>query len=595
MDYGASRQSGGGHGMNAPTPVARRFGPYIVENNHVLFPVKNGELLISTGTAYVAEPVLCKDTGSKAFQVQVQPVNGEAATILVWPEDMTPKYLKKVIGRLGVIIHDDAKFAHYLSMTASFGDFMSKTPRTLIDTPGWFASGRGYYTGRNVIVAASVKTEQFRFEPVNRAPFAVRGKLPGWKKGIGRLVERNPVLLAIACIFIASPFLKEMGLASRLVNIYGGKGTGKTICAQVGATIWGNGIDPAAGMFSEDAPYLTKFSTTLNGIEAVLAKYSPFPLGLDELTEQAIQLLGELLYKIASGLGKHRLTADLQEAQMNRWLLTIVSTSERSIADAVGAGGKPLLGGQQDRAIDIPVDNIGVISDFDAFDGFPAATRYLKAACGEFYGSAGEAILQYACDNPGQISTLIGEAQAIEERLMPINCGDGERRVIKFLAGAVVAGHIAIKAGVFDCPPETVEAAVKTIVGEWWHERGGVLRRIAEFLHANFDDTKEGLPKKRVMAAAFFDEHRVMIPEQVFEDEFGEDCKAILAELKSINALVREQPNRNKCRFDNNSVWAYVIKLDRLEPILNELSERDEAANVKASGSSLSSLDDAME
>jgi len=178
---------------------------------------------------------------------------------------------------------------------------------------------------------------------------------------------------------------------------------------------------------------------------------------------------------------------------------------------------------------------------------------------------------------------------------MPVNCGDGERRVIKFLAAAVVAGHIAIKAGVFDCEPETVEAAVKTIIGEWWYERGGVLRRIAEFLHANFDDTKEGLPKRRVMAAAFFDDRHVMIPEQVFEDEFGDDCKAMLAELKSINALVREQPNRNKCRFDNNNVWAYVIKLDRLEPILNELSERDEAAGGKASDSGLSSLEEAME
>src|SRR5476649_2869703 len=97
------------------------------------------------------------------------------------------------------------------------------------------------------------------------------------------------------------------------------------------------------------------------------------------------------------------------------------------------------------------------------------------------------------------------------------------------------------------------------------------------------------------MATAYFAELRVMIPEQVFEDEFGDDCKAMLAELKSINALVREQPNRNKCRFDNNNVWAYVIKLDRLEPILNELSERDEAAGGKASESGLSSLEEAME
>lgn len=580
--------------MTNPKPPSLRFGSYFLEDNSVFLEGSKSDQLIASGLAWVTRSITCPETGSMGFELEIQPVGRKRKVILVWPENMNAGYLKKVAGRIGMVIHDDRKFAHYLGMTAVYGDGMDKAPRMLIANPGWFADGRGFYDGRTAITAKCVDTSQYRFEPVSRAPVGERGSLADWKENIGCLAERNPVILAVACIFILSPFLQHFGLSSRLVDIHGGKGTGKTLTAQIGATIWGNGIDPAAGIFSEDAPYLTKFSTTENGIELVLARYSPLALGLDELTEQAIKVLGELLYKIASGEGKHRMTSNLEAATANRWLCTIVTTSEKSIADAVSGGGKPLLGGQQDRAIDIPLDNIGVITDFGDYADFPSVTRHLKKACGEFYGSAGKAILQYACDNPEQIKALIATTQVIEERLMPINCGDGERRVVKFLAAAVVAGHIAIAAGVFDCTPETVEAAVKTVVGEWWRARGGSLRRVAEFLYANASDIVLGPLKRGVSATAFIDGNLVIIPDNVFEHEFGEDYKTMLAELMSVNALVRKQSNRNKNRFCNNSRDAYIIKLDRLEPILQELAERDEAVSDRMSNSGLSLLDEEM-
>lgn len=567
--------------MTIPRPPASSFGPYFLNDKSIFFKAAKNEVLVANGLAWVARSITCPDTGSMAFEIEIQPVGRNRTTILVWPENMTANYLKKVAGRIGMVIHDDKKFAHYLGMTAAYGDCMDKSPRTLIANPGWFADGRGFYNGRTAITTNGVDISAYRFEPVVHAPAGEQGSLVDWKENIGRLVERNPVILAVTSIFIASPFLKNFGLGSRLVNIYGGKGTGKTLCAQIGATIWGNGIDPAAGLFSEDPPYLTKFSTTENGIELVLAKYSPLALGLDELTEQATKVLGELLYKIASGSGKHRMTRNMEAATTNRWLCTIVATSEKSVADAVSAGGKPLLGGQQDRAIDIPLDNIGVITDFGDFADFPSVTRHLKNACGEFYGSAGKAIIQYACDHPDRIKAMVATTEVIEARLMPINCGDGERRVVKFLAAAVVAGHIATAAGVFNCTPETVEAAVKAVVNEWWRERGGSLRRVAQFLYANSSDIASVAPRRGLSAKAYIHDNFVIIPAAIFEHEFRDDLNAMLAELMSVNALVRDQAKRNKCRFLNNTLFAYVIKFDRLEPILLELVERDDPAEHK--------------
>lgn len=578
--------------MTIPRPPAPSFGPYFLEDKSIFFKAAKSDVLVANGLAWVARSITCSESGSMAFELEIQPIGRKRTTVLVWPENMTANYLKKVAGRIGMVIHDDKKFAHYLGMTAAYGDCMDKAPRMLIANPGWFADGRGFYNGRTPITAKGVDLAEYRFEPVNRAPVGEHGSLAAWKENIGHLAERNPVILAVTCIFIASPFLKDFGLGSRLVNIYGGKGTGKTLCAQIGATIWGNGIDPAAGLFSEDPAYLTKFSTTENGIELVLAKYSPLALGLDELTEQATKVLGELLYKIASGSGKHRMTSSMEAATTNRWLCTIVATSEKSVADAVSAGGKSLLGGQADRAIDIPLDSIGVITDFGDFADFPAVTRHLKHACGEFYGSAGKAIIQYACDHPDQVKAMMATTQEIEERLMPINCGDGERRVVKFLAAAAVAGHIAIAAGVFDCTPETVEAAVKAVVGEWWRERGGSLRRVAQFLYANSADIATVAPKRGLSATAYIYDNIVIIPAAVFEHEFRDDHNAVLAELMSVNALVREQGKRNKCRFLNNSLYAYVIKFDRLEPLLLELAERDDSVEHQQFGDSVSPMED---
>ncbi|MBA5606269.1 DUF927 domain-containing protein [Duganella sp. FT3S] len=570
--------------MSIPKPPATHFNGYYLRDRHVTYDTKKGEIELMTGWVWIAEPVSCPVTGNMSYLLEVQPIGRERSTLLVKPEDMNAKYLKKALGQRGIIVHHESKLPHYLSMTASYSDYTEKVPRILIESPGWFANGQGFYTGRKVIRAQGVDESRYRLEPISRAPVAVKGSVEDWKENIGVHAQNNPVILTSSCIFIASPFLRMMGLGTRLVNIHGSKGTGKTLCSQIGASIWGNGTDPAAGLYSEDAPYVTKFSTTMNGIEPLLARYSPLPIALDEMTEQTAETVGELLYKIASGEGKHRMTSQMEAAAVNRWLLTIIATSEKGVADAVKAGGKALLGGQQDRAIDIPIDRIGVISNFGDFNGFPELTRHLKKACGDYYGAPGEAILQFACDNPELVRDVISMAPEIEERLMPPNCGDGERRIVKFLAAAVVAGNLAILAGVLDCEPEVVENAVKLIVMEWWHGRGGSLRRIAEFLSANYADVKEHAPVRRSSAKAFIDGNLIIIPDHVFDNEFGDEAKGIIAELVGLNALIREQDKRNKSRFCNNSLYAYVIKLDRVEPILMELEDRENDSDGEVSG-----------
>jgi len=87
----------------------------------------------------------------------------------------------------------------------------------------------------------------------------------------------------------------------------------------------------------------------------MLARYSPLPIVMDEMTEQDTTFMGELAYKVSSGEGKHRMTSSLRQAKANRWQLMVLTTAERPLASCLGSQGKPVLGGMLDRAIDIAI------------------------------------------------------------------------------------------------------------------------------------------------------------------------------------------------------------------------------------------------
>lgn len=566
-------------------PPQKEYGHFYVKGDGICYEMpKAGEIVVMTGYVWVVEAVRDEKTGQISYLTQVEPVVGEGTTIRLQAKDMTNGKLKTILGDLGIIIHSPRDLEEYLALTCSDGDYTNKKPRILIGKPGWFAEDRGFHTGSHTALSTELAAKAYRFEPVPRSPFAVRGTLESWYDNIGRHIENNSLALAMALLFIASLFLKQLGLGSRIFCFWGAKGTGKTLGTQCAATIFGNGVDPAAGLFASDPPYLTKFSTTLNGIEPLLARYAPMPIAMDEMTEQDCGVMADLTYKVSSGEGKHRMTSQMKPAESNRWLLTVVTTAEMPLSEALTASGKRVHGGMLDRAIDIAIGHDGMFPESGDFDSFRALTRHLKRATGNHYGSAGLALLEYAVNNKDAIRERLAEADDIEEALTPESCGDGETRVVKCFAAAVVAGRIAIDAGVLRCDEERVMDAMQHVTDIWWFSRGGVLRTIAEFL-ADADEADRLVshePSIDKRARAFITEDNVVIPDAEFDKAFGDKAKQMVSELASLNALVREQTNRNKSRFCNNRLFAYVIPLDRLLPYMEQVEQERPETDKKS-------------
>ena len=239
-----------------------------------------------------------------------------------------------------------------------------------------------------------------------------------------------------------------------------------------------------------------------------------------------------------------------------------------------------------DRAIDIPLGEGGVFSDFGDFESFKALTRHLKTACGEHYGAPGKVLLEYVVNNPDAVAERLGELKEIEEALLPPGCGDGERRVVKCFAVAVAAGKIACDAGVFRCDETEVMAAMQHLTGVWWHHRGGALQTIAEFVVDNQERILDEPPTLAKRPKAFLAKvaakdgkpatEALIIPENEFDLAFGPEGSGLVRELATLNALIREQPNRNKHRFCNNRLFAYVVPFDRVYPYLEQVMEARE-------------------
>lgn len=559
--------------MNKPNGQAKSqgsLGNYITQNDKVLFDDGKDQFVVMMGHVYADRFVFDPTAKTTTCAIVIDPYIAGATPCMIRVEMATlsnPKALNDLLGKRGIIVCHAGHAAKY--MIASAASVAKLSMRELVTNPCWVAQHGAFFTGQRLISGGAINDSDYWVESSRASPMRVRGTLAEWRKQIGALIEANPLILGMTCIAMGSLFLGRLGLSSSLYNFWGLKGTGKTIAEQCAASPFGNAVDPAQGAQVDDPAYIARFNGTLNGFEVLLGTYSPLPMLLDEMTEGSASIVHAACYMMASGEGKHRMKSGGEAASRERWQTNIIVSAEVSIVDAIAVGGKAMHGGQSDRAIDIPINGVGILNDHGNFGSFDAVAGHLKRACAEQYGTAGEAIIQYCCDNPEQVDDMLAMAPDIERALLPPDCGAGERRVVKRFAGAVVAGRIAVMAEVFDeAALEKIEEAVKMVAALWWEARAGSLERIRTFLDANTDHVQLGKPSMDQEIAAFVDDELTVIPLSVFNREFGEDgdAKRMLDELAGLNALKTEQTGRRVHRFCNNNFRGYAILTKKLWP-----------------------------
>lgn len=324
------------------------------------------------------------------------------------------------------------------------------------------------------------------FQPERESPSSAsiyaRGSLEEWNRQIVAPCAKNPLLLFPILVALAAPLLRFAEAESGGFHYYGRSSHGKTTAAQIGASVWGNGADPAE---APDRSYVQKWNTTQNAFEALLSAHNDGLLVLDEIHTCEAKDFGTVLYNLAGGVGKQALDRDRQLRRPRKWRAMYFSTGEISVTQKLEAEGRTPHAGQLLRLIDIPIEG-GVIVHTGNQSPASLADR-LKKACARCFGVAGPEFIRHLVGEYADASQLTGTVRAMMERhaidLIPPNAPPEHGRAIKRFALVQTAGELAVKLGVLECTMQDVESAVLTAVRAWQTDGANVPDRLRGVLN----------------------------------------------------------------------------------------------------------------
>lgn len=168
-------------------------------------------------------------------------------------------------------------------------------------------------------------------------------------RGVRKSGRIEPLFMMAASF--ASPLLKIIGVQSFCVNLWGNTEGGKTVTAQLAASIW---ADPAAGRF------MTDFNGTDVSFEVRQNFLNSFPLILDDsatVKNRAFFDMSDFVYKRCKEKGKGRSDKNLGTRDSYTWRQVIIMNGEQP------AVSEDMQGGAINRTLDLACGHTAIYSD----------------------------------------------------------------------------------------------------------------------------------------------------------------------------------------------------------------------------------------
>ena len=208
----------------------------------------------------------------------------------------------------------------------------------------------------------------------------VAGTLDGWRQAVKTAVGVSdcPHWIIGTLAAFAGPILGLTGLDTCGINLSGLSSGGKTTAQRLAVSAWSS---PRVG-----EALLQSMRTTENAIEALAQRSSGTVLALDEMAHADGKAVGRLIYSVAGGIGKARMTAAAALKGQYSWATFVVISGECSLEEKVRQDGGQWMAGMAVRITDIDVTAVNrAVSQttFDVIDGIF-----------QNYGHAGPAFLQ---------------------------------------------------------------------------------------------------------------------------------------------------------------------------------------------------------
>lgn len=290
-----------------------------------------------------------------------------------------------------------------------------------------------------------------------------RGDLGAWRDEVGTLCAGNDMLILAVSTALSGPMLDFLDLdLGGGFHLQGASSQGKSTALRVAASVFGS------------PQTICSWRATSNGLEALAASVNDTFLPLDELGEIDGRHLGDILYGLANGVGKSRMSNGQGPGNTKRWKVSLLSTGEISIAEKLAEAGGKQMPGQKVRILDITADDQR-FGAFDELHGEPNAAVFadrLKHATSQQHGTAGVAFLEgliRRSDQREHIRTLVLRmakrfADGLSQKASPI-----ARRAAERFALIAVSGELATQWNITGWSRGDATRAAKHAFNRW-HE-----------------------------------------------------------------------------------------------------------------------------
>jgi uncharacterized protein (DUF927 family) len=333
---------------------------------------------------------------------------------------------------------------------------------------------------------------------------------------------------------------------------------------------------------------------TANGLESVAESHNDLTLFLDELAQADAREVADVVYLLANGSGKTRMSRGITVRKHLSWTLLYVSSGELTLAEHALAGGRRTRGGAEVRQINIEADGGAGMGIFENIGNAPSAdafARHLSDSARRLYGAPLREFLELITKDK---STAVIKLQRhrdsfLAKTALPNGSGEVSRARYRF-AVIAAAGELATEWGLTGWGCGEASETAERCFREWATARGtqgasdieAAISQVRAFLGANGasrfqsmgsggDDSTVG----RIINRAGFkrldnhDRTEYLILRETFKTEVcaGYSSAAVLKELDRRGFLVREHPNMTiKPRLPElGSTRVYCIRTSILE------------------------------
>lgn len=327
------------------------------------------------------------------------------------------------------------------------------------------------------------------------------GSYEAWREGVAKFVSGEQQIFALTASF-ASYFMSMLGKDNFIVHFYGGSTTGKTTLLQLAASVYGYAGEPG----DQKQSMLSSWNSTSNGIEGYLTEHSGALMLLDELGTYRGKDLDQVVYQIAAGKSKNRMSKTLRQSKPRTWGGIIISSGELSVPERLAIDNKELTEGMQHRAISLQVFIEDSFKDgSDDVEAVRARADGIKQLVVEHYGVAIRELLvrltgpDYFDDgfaSHNELHVYLDELiEQVEGQLLAdikersIQLSPAQRRALHRFACIGAFGSFLAEDGELDMMPFTIEENYNSV--------------LAMFLRWVSDDCNQFSPEKKVLVEIY--------------------------------------------------------------------------------------------